>query len=43
MVIDPPYILETDGAGMFGKKADNYGGERYVSCVSNSKLTIEKW
>ena len=43
VVIDPPYILETDGAGMFGKKADNYGGERYVSCVSNSKLTIEKW
>lgn len=30
VVIDPPYLLETDGAGMFGKKADNYGGERYV-------------
>lgn len=30
VVTDPPYILETDGAGMFGKKADNYGGERYV-------------
>lgn len=30
VVTDPPYILETDGAGMFGKKADNYGGQRYV-------------
>ena len=30
VVIDPPYVLETDGAGMFGKKADNYGGQRYV-------------
>ena len=30
IVTDPPYILETDGAGMFGKKADNYGGQRYV-------------
>ena len=30
VVIDPPYLVETDGAGMFGKKADNYGGERYV-------------
>lgn len=30
IVTDPPYLLETDGAGMFGKKADNYGGERYV-------------
>lgn len=30
VVTDPPYLLETDGAGMFGKKADNYGGERYV-------------
>jgi DNA modification methylase len=30
VVIDPPYVLETDGAGMFGKKAENYGGERYV-------------
>ena len=30
IVTDPPYLLETDGAGMFGKKADNYGGQRYV-------------
>lgn len=30
IVTDPPYILETDGAGMFGKKADNYDGQRYV-------------
>lgn len=30
IVTDPPYILETDGAGMFGKKADNYGGQRYI-------------
>lgn len=30
IITDPPYLLETDGAGMFGKKADNYGGERYV-------------
>lgn len=30
VVTDPPYLIETDGAGMFGKKADNYGGERYV-------------
>lgn len=30
IVTDPPYLIETDGAGMFGKKADNYGGERYV-------------
>ena len=30
VVTDPPYLLETDGAGMFGKKADNYGGQRYV-------------
>ena len=30
VITDPPYLLETDGAGMFGKKADNYGGQRYV-------------
>lgn len=30
IVTDPPYLVETDGAGMFGKKADNYGGQRYV-------------
>lgn len=30
IVTDPPYLLETDGAGMFGRKAENYGGERYV-------------
>lgn len=28
VVIDPPYILETDGAGMYGTK--NYNGCRYV-------------
>lgn len=40
--IDPPYVLETEGAGFFGKKSDEYslkykgqkaytwGGERYV-------------
>jgi len=40
--MDPPYILETEGAGFFGKKSDDYsiaykgkkaytwGGERYV-------------
>lgn len=28
VVIDPPYLLETDGAGMFGDK--NYNGVRYV-------------
>lgn len=27
-VIDPPYIVETDGAGMFGTK--NYNGVKYV-------------
>lgn len=42
VVTDPPYILETEGAGFFGKKSDEYsmkykgkkaytwGGERYV-------------
>lgn len=42
VVTDPPYILETDGAGFFGKKSDEYtaktigrkmytySGERYV-------------
>ena len=30
VVIDPPYLLETDGAGIFGKKAENYVGQRYV-------------
>lgn len=30
VVTDPPYLLETDGAGIFGTKAENYGGERYV-------------
>ena len=42
VVTDPPYVLETQGAGFFGKKsdeysmqckgkkADTYGGERYV-------------
>lgn len=28
VVTDPPYLLETDGAGMFGDK--NYNGVRYV-------------
>lgn len=28
VVIDPPYLIETDGAGMFGTK--NYNGVRYV-------------
>ena len=42
VVTDPPYVLETDGAGFFGKKQDEYmkgckgpkahvyGGERFV-------------
>lgn len=42
IVTDPPYVVETDGAGFFGKKSDEYsmnykgkkaytyGGERYV-------------
>lgn len=30
VVTDPPYLLETDGAGIFGTKSENYGGERYV-------------
>ena len=28
VVTDPPYLVETDGAGMFGTK--NYNGVRYV-------------
>ena len=42
IVTDPPYVVETQGAGFFGKKSDEYsmnykgkkaytyGGERYV-------------
>lgn len=38
VIIDPPYLIETDGAGMFGNKSNVYkngkptylAGERYV-------------
>lgn len=48
IITDPPYLLETEGAGFFGKKSDEYsmnykgkkaytyGGERYVMQEINS-------
>jgi DNA modification methylase len=27
VVTDPPYLIETDGAGFFGKKSDSYSSD----------------